>query len=328
MNGPTERLPLSEYQRVIVAFSGGKDSLACVQKLLEIGVSKERIELWHHDVDGAPGTRGLMDWPCTRGYVRAAAKALGLPVFFSWREGGIERELLRQGTATAPITFENGDRELVTVGGKGPLGTRLKFPALSVDLRVRWCSSSVKIEVGRRIFTNDPSFEEGKFLFVTGERREESPARAKYAEIELHHSSTRRRIIHQWRAVIDWKEPEVWAACRRSRIRPHPAYELGWGRVSCALCIFGDKDQWASARELLPERFGRVAAYEKEFGHTIRKGVTVGELADQGRSFLPADRDLWRLAVEEDYPDGLVLVPTADDWKLPAGAYKRAGGPS
>lgn len=323
-----DRLPIGEYQRVIVAFSGGKDSLACVQKLLEMGVPRDRLELWHHDVDGAPGSRGLMDWPCTPGYVRAAAKALRIPVRFSWREGGIEREMLREGTPTAPITFEDGAGALVTVGGKGPLGTRLKFPALSANLAVRWCSSNAKIEVGRRIFTNDPRFEEGKYLFVTGERREESPARAKYAETELHHSSNSRRTIHQWRAVIDWKEEEVWAACRRSRIRPHPAYLLGWSRVSCALCIFGDKDQWASARELMPGRFGQVAAYERRFGFTIRKGIDVGTLADQGRSFLPQDRDLWRLAVGEEYPEELALMGAGEEWKLPAGAYRRGGGPS
>jgi 3'-phosphoadenosine 5'-phosphosulfate sulfotransferase (PAPS reductase)/FAD synthetase len=323
-----DRLPIEEYAKVIVAFSGGKDSLACVQKLLEMGIPKEKIELWHHDVDGAPGSRGLMDWPCTRSYVRAVAAALGLELRFSWREGGIEREMLREGTATAPITFEDGERRLVTVGGQGPPGTRLKFPALSASLMTRWCSSTAKIEVGRRIFTNDPRFAQGTYLFVTGERREESPARAKYAEVELHHSSNSRRIIHQWRAAIDWKEEEVWAACQRSRIRPHPAYELGWSRVSCALCIFGDKDQWASARELLPDRFRRVLDYERRFDYTIRKGADVEALADQGSSFLPADRDLWRLATQEEYPEDLALVPAGEEWKLPAGAYRRGGGPS
>lgn len=36
----------------IVAFSGGKDSVAMVLHLLEIGVPKESIHLHHHDVDG------------------------------------------------------------------------------------------------------------------------------------------------------------------------------------------------------------------------------------------------------------------------------------
>ena len=43
------------YDYVIVAFSGGKDSLACVLHLLEDGCPVEKIELWHHEVDGREG---------------------------------------------------------------------------------------------------------------------------------------------------------------------------------------------------------------------------------------------------------------------------------
>ena len=39
--------------KVIIAFSGGKDSVAMVlYTLFELKIPKERIELWHHDIDG------------------------------------------------------------------------------------------------------------------------------------------------------------------------------------------------------------------------------------------------------------------------------------
>lgn len=60
-----ELLPLEEYNLIVVLISGGKDSVACYLKLLELGVPKERIEFWHHDIDGGHPSR-RMDWKCTQ----------------------------------------------------------------------------------------------------------------------------------------------------------------------------------------------------------------------------------------------------------------------
>lgn len=69
-------LPLESYDLIIVLFSGGKDSLAAYLKLLEWGVPKAKIELWHHNIDGEHPDR-RMDWPVTQSYVEAFAKAEG-----------------------------------------------------------------------------------------------------------------------------------------------------------------------------------------------------------------------------------------------------------
>ncbi len=44
---------LASYDRIVVAMSGGKDSVASLLTLLDAGVSPSRIECYHHDVDGA-----------------------------------------------------------------------------------------------------------------------------------------------------------------------------------------------------------------------------------------------------------------------------------
>ena len=79
--------PLS-YDRYVVFFSGGKDSLACVLHLLEIGVPAGNIVLHHHLVDGAEGSK-LMDWPVTEAYCKAVADHLGMSFETSWRAGGL-----------------------------------------------------------------------------------------------------------------------------------------------------------------------------------------------------------------------------------------------
>ena len=96
------RPDLSCYDRVLVAFSGGKDSLAALLHLLDLGVPPERIELHHHDVDGG---EAFMDWPCTPAYVRALGAAFGVQTYFSWRAGGFAAQLGRDGGPTAPVIF-------------------------------------------------------------------------------------------------------------------------------------------------------------------------------------------------------------------------------
>jgi hypothetical protein len=271
-----------------------------------------------------------MDWPCTRAYVQATAEALGIPVVFSWREGGFVREMLRDNSPTAPVAYERDGERISLPTKRETLGARLKFPQVSPDLNVRWCSAYLKIDVMARVLANAPAYQGKKVLVITGERRQESSARAKYAESEPHRTNTRNRVVHQWRNVIDWSEEQVWDIIRRWNIRPHPAYQLGWGRVSCMNCIFGDEDQWASSHALAPERITRIARLEKGFAATIRKGRSVEEMVQRGKEFVSnKPSELRALAMSPDaFTKDLFFLAPGEEWSPPAGAYKRCGGPS
>jgi hypothetical protein len=208
-----------DYDHVVVAFSGGKDSTAAFLHLLDRNVPKDRIELWHHDIDGREGSH-LMDWPSTPAYCGAFARAFDVPLYFSWRIGGFEREMLRDSTPTAPVHWENPDGSLGQAGGKGPPGTRLKFPQVSVDLCLRWCSPYLKIDVGSIAVRNQPRFLGKKTLFISGERAEESPCRARYKEFEVDRTNSDRRTVHRWRPIHSWREQQVWEILRRDRVNP------------------------------------------------------------------------------------------------------------
>lgn len=185
------RIDLGSYDYVIVAFSGGKDSLAALLYLLDLGVDPSRIELWHHDVDGREGSR-LMDWPVTRDYVRRVGEALGIKTYFSWKVGGFEREMLRDQAPTTATAFETPDEGVKYAGGKsGKPGTRLKFPQVSGDLTVRWCSAYLKIDVASIALRNQERFAGRRTLFVTGERAQESGGRAEYEILEPHRTDPR-----------------------------------------------------------------------------------------------------------------------------------------
>ena len=135
-------LPLEEYEKIIVLFSGGKDSLACVLDLLERGVPRERIELWHHDIDGGHPDR-KMDWPVTQAYVRAVSEYLGLVLRTSWRVNGFWGEVYRLG-ASWPIQYIEPDRGMIRVCKRSEKQIR------AAQLREAVVHSGAKAELGER----------------------------------------------------------------------------------------------------------------------------------------------------------------------------------
>jgi 3'-phosphoadenosine 5'-phosphosulfate sulfotransferase (PAPS reductase)/FAD synthetase len=317
---------LSDYDRIVVFFSGGKDSVACVLKLIEMGVDRSKVELHHHDVDGREGST-LMDWPVTRSYVQAAGDALGMKVFFSWKVGGFEGEMLRHNSGTQPVTFTRGDGTLVTTGGdRSKNNTRRKFPQVSASLQSRWCSSVVKIEVGDRLINNDERFLIGKTLVVTGERAEESAGRAKYATFEPHRRDNRNgrkgRWVDHWRPVHGMKEEQIWNMIERHRVFAHPAYWVGLGRASCKNCIFGSAKQWATMSAHAPENFKQIADYEVEFGYTIHRTKSVVEQAASAKPY-PTAAQWMPLAMSGHFDFPFFM----DKWEQPAGAYGESCGP-
>jgi phosphoadenosine phosphosulfate reductase family protein len=325
---PSEALAfcLDDYDRYLVFHSGGKDSMASLLHLFELGVPKSKIELHHHLPDGAEGS-DLMDWPCTESYVRALGDALGLPVYFSWRVNGFQGELLRENCGTAPITFTRGNGSLVTMGGeRSKANTRRMFPQQSASLMVRWCSGALKTDCASRMLINDPRFTEGKTLVITGERAEESANRAKYKQFEPDRADNRNgrvpRWIDHWRPVHQWQEKQVWEIMQRFSICGHPSYHAGWGRASCQFCVFSSKNAWATLREIDPVRFERIAQYEEEFGVNIHRKLSVREQANRGTSFFP-DPFWIEVALSKEF----TLPIFMDPWVLPAGAYGENIGP-
>lgn len=326
-NGLT-RSDLESYDRIVVAFSGGKDSVACFLHLRDLGVPVSKIELWHHDVDGREGST-LMDWPCTADYCRKFAAAVGVPIYFSWKMGGFEGEMLRKDARTQPTRFETPNDGVVQVGGeRGKLGTRLKFPQVGADLRTRWCSAYLKIDVCTSALNNQERFRDIRTLLVTGERAEESSARAKYKVVEPHRSDLRdgkryQRHVDQWRPVHAWREVDVWEIMERYKINPHPCYRVGFSRCSCMPCIFGNADQFATVLKLDPELFEKLAGLEESFGTTIKRKVSLRVLVEKGTAYKMDKADA-ALAMRREY-DAPILV---DDWKLPSGAYGESCGPT
>jgi 3'-phosphoadenosine 5'-phosphosulfate sulfotransferase (PAPS reductase)/FAD synthetase len=272
--------------KFIVAFSGGKDSVAMVLDLIHNHkIPQKDIELWHHEVDGHG--EDLWDWKCTTSYCKAFAEAYGLDILFSYRKGGITREIYRKDEGLQDIYYQSkvgGEYHHVPalVPKEEDRKTKYKFPAKSRDLSTRWCSANVKIDVMKTAIANNEDYQDLTAIICTGERRLESSNRAGYLEIEPYNFSRDRQII-QWRPVIDWDEEQIWDAFRRKKIQPHPAYMLGWGRCSCQLCIFSSPNHWATNNVISPEKIKRIADIETEIGSMLdNKPKTVPMTDEEG----------------------------------------------
>jgi 3'-phosphoadenosine 5'-phosphosulfate sulfotransferase (PAPS reductase)/FAD synthetase len=346
---------LSSYDRFVIAFSGGKDSLACALLLLRLlrslGIPRDRIELWHHCIDGEEGGPGLFDWPVTPAYCAAVAEVLGLRLYYSWLEGGFEREMNRHDTPKAATVWQNPDGTVSRAGGAGPEGTRERFPQVAADLSVRWCSAYLKIDVMAAALRNSARFQGCRTLVITGERAMEDPkfarraeeigleaayteaqtskkkgGRSRYKAFEPHRTDNRdgrkRRHVDQWRPIHKWTTREVWQIIEEEKVAPHPCYEAGFGRCSCALCIFGSPDQWATAKEILPHRFARVASYEASYGCTIQRKESVVDRAARGTAYASP-----RWAVDACRSTEWTRPVIEDEWTEPLGAYADSTGP-
>ncbi|MBD3627630.1 phosphoadenosine phosphosulfate reductase family protein [Cyclobacterium sp.] len=344
---------LLDYDHYIICFSGGKDCTAAFLHLIELGVPLEKMELWHHLIDGKD--KCFMDWPVTEAYCRAFAKKFNVPIHFSWKEGGFKREMLRENDQTAPIFFETPDGKIgKSKPGNGKKTTRRKFPQVSADLKVRWCSAYLKIDVCTASICNQARFHHKKILVISGERGEESPCRARYKTHEPDRSDNRYkgtyqtsytatlsgkkkqitrtitlgkndREVDRFRPVKDWKESEVWAIIKRHQIRVHPCYYLGWSRCSCQFCIFGNADQFASAAEIGRLIWQELVAFEKDFRHTMKRNATLTDFIKKGKPYKGVfDDELRQLSQSTEYP----LPITVDPWVLPPGAFAEGSGPT
>ncbi len=345
-----ELLPLENYDLIVVLISGGKDSIACLYKLLELGVPKEKIELWHHDIDGGNPTR-TMDWKCTQNYMKALADAEGLTLRVSYRVNGFFGELYRIGASepTEWIEPETGEVKQCRLSSKylkcqeikeqyldeaeellKEYGCRLKFPAKSPDLSRRWCSAYLKVMVADSVVSNlEETKSDKKILVVSGERRGESAGRSHYNEMEIHRTNAEKknhRMVHQWRTVIDWSEKDVWEILKRHHVNPHPCYRLGWNRCSCAACIFSTPTLMKGFSEIYPEEYKQLRQDEETLGFTLDNKKNLDDFIHGAKSCLNLNDTQAVQAIRTgEYSVDDIFV---DDWKYPSGAFHGAEGGS
>lgn len=246
---------LADYDIVIANISGGKDSQAMLDLLVERAREQEvveRIVAVHADL-------GRVEWAGTKEIAEHHAESYGV------RFVSVARP---QGDLLAHIE-ERG-----------------MFPSASA----RYCTSDHKRGQVAKVITSlvaekrdsgelgDPP-RQARVLSVMGIRADESTARSRKPALdEDEHASSSRRLVQTWLPILSWSEREVWERIRRSGVAYHHAYDLNMRRLSCCFCVLSSRRDLEIAARHNPELAQEYRQLEQKTGHTIKADLSMEQI--------------------------------------------------
>lgn len=235
----------NEADHVVVSISGGKDSSVLMKYAVD-NFPKEKIVCVHAEID--------IDWDETMPVVREQCEYFGLPlvVVKAVDKNGADKGFLSQ-LLSPRVDRKTGEIKEYMVP----------------DMANRWCTSMLKTGPIDKYCRSL----KGKVLCLIGERREESPNRAKLEawRPDIKNSSDKKgRYIVKYSPILDLLETEVWDIINKNEIPTHPCYSWGVSRASCAICIFSSNKEIAIAAERAPHIVKDYIKAEAKISTTFR----------------------------------------------------------
>ncbi|MEU7822959.1 phosphoadenosine phosphosulfate reductase family protein [Catellatospora sp. NPDC049133] len=247
---PAPRPELSSFDRIIINSSGGKDSQACLDVVVQAARAAgalDRVVVLHCDM-------GRMEWPGTLHLARRQAAAYDLPFFVRKRVGLELLEYIRS-------------------------RVQKRWP----DARNRFCTSDFKRGVGAKFITEQVAGldlgRRPRVLYVMGMRGAESCARAAMTPFEvMARWTSRNREVWQWLPLHDWTTDQVWHRIRSAGTPVHPVYSYGLSRASCSLCVLASIPDLMRACQLVPDLAAEYTQAEVEMDHDFRFRLPIAEV--------------------------------------------------
>jgi 3'-phosphoadenosine 5'-phosphosulfate sulfotransferase (PAPS reductase)/FAD synthetase len=236
-------MKLAAYDSIIVNISGGKDSQVSLDQVCS---HAERAHVLDRVIAVHSDTGG--EWPQSAPHCAYLCSQYGVPL-----------EIVR------PLR---------------PLPVSIRRRGMWPSNPYRYCTSDHKRDpiahMVRCVGAQAP-----RILMVSGERREESPRRAKLPEFMVDDRLTTKsqsRIVHHWRPVLFLTETQIWDEIRRSGLRHHVAYDLGCSRVSCVLCVLATENDLRIGAKANPEMARLYLDIEAEMEHTFKHKRSLADI--------------------------------------------------
>ncbi len=258
--------PLTWWDAVVVASSGGKDSHAMTLWLSEQpGYDPARTTVVHNDT--GQEHRGALD------KAQEAAANAGIPA---------ERVIV-----TRPYL----GRTLLDL-----VLMRRRWPGMSP--KTRPCTRSLKVSPTDKLLRR--MGDHARILVLTGERREESPNRAKMAYWSFRRVTSqalrpqKRRLAVHWRPLLDWPTDQVFERIAHHGQRPLWVYDAGlvrsqlagspdgdalaYSRASCTFCVYLRPRELATSFNLYPALACLATKVETYIEHRWRQNLALADV--------------------------------------------------
>lgn len=230
-------LDLRQFDKVFISLSGGKDSHAMTFLVRDIAEKQgclDKLICVYADTG--------MEWHNAEAQVRAICTAANIPLQVVYPV----RPMLEK--------FRH-KFELVKAGKVN----EAVFPSA----RCRSCTQDQKVAPFDKFAVRYT----GKLLKVTGERWQESSARAGYSEfVRVPRITNSKRTVYGWRPMLEFKTEDIFQMVADSGVPRHCAYDMGCGRLGCAGCIFSKDHELKIEMRENPAIFDALDRLEMESG--------------------------------------------------------------
>lgn len=236
---------LGNYNSVVVSISGGKDS----QTILGVVLDLARLQGYAGAISAVHADTGA-EWPQSLPHCRMLCEHYGI------------RLVVARPKRALPAHIERRCRLLQEQGKAGG------WPSPAC----RYCTSDCKRDpISVAVRAEHSATVTSRVLVVSGERREESPHRAKLPELESHKRLTAgARSVDWWRPILDYRLADVWAHIAATGLPRHVAYDRGNERLSCAICVLASDNDIRNGAAECQDLAAHYLTIERETGHTFR----------------------------------------------------------
>lgn len=289
---------LATYDVIVVNSSGGKDSQAMLDRMVELteaaGV-RGRVVVLHCDLGKSPKGHEI-EWPGTVELVKEHAEHYGLPLVVARRGAGGFLEKIEQlahwprPSTRSCTSFFKRDQGMKVVNGLARAGVRgfleeIEDRGMWPSSKERYCTSYYKRDPAGPVVTaladlaRGPDRRRPRILQCFGFRAEESPKRKKMARYGPDDRLTNTvKAVDAWLPIQDWTVEQVWARNKAAGTRHHWAYDRGMSRLSCRFCVFAPKAMLMRSARLNQELFEEYLDVERRIGHTFRKELSLADV--------------------------------------------------